>query len=451
MLKVQINKRLIKDKISVDQLIKWVDDYDGMLLFTSENKYYDSQKSIIGLNPVISIYSEYTFLNDKQIAINNFEFINAFLNENKSDYFLPLIIGYLSFDFKNIVEERGLYKNLRDIQFPLSYFSIFEHYLIIDHQTKEIKHLQLTFPFKYHARAIKLDEHYVIEDTQLKSYYGKTNMPKQVFCDHVKRIKNYIKAGDIYQVNLTREINGNTELSFQEIAKRLYYSNNIEFGVIAKIENKFLISTSPERFFKIEDEKILTSPIKGTIKKIGDKHEDKKMIQQLSNDKKELAELAMIVDLLRNDIGKICKYDSVKVKGYPIIKELENVYHLVADIEGELKTNDIKKIIEGVFPGGSISGCPKIRACQIIEELEQKGRGPYTGSFGYFAVNGLMDFNILIRTLFYYQNRIWFNVGGGITLKSDPLKEYEETIHKASSIWEAINMEYIEDERYVFN
>ena len=151
---------------------------------------------------------------------------------------------------------------------------------------------------------------------------------------------------------------------------------------------------------------------------------------------------------MRNDIGKISEYNSVEVKGYPIIKELENVYHLVADIEGKIEKASVEDILKGVFPGGSISGCPKIRACQIIEELEKIGRGPYTGSFGYISTNNRMDFNILIRTLFYDNSKIWFNVGGGITLKSDPIKEYEETIHKASSIWEAINMEYIEEERY---
>ena len=448
MWKFNILKEAISNKISTDLIIQLVDEFDGILLFTSGNGNFESHMNIVGLNPIIKIYPEHTEFGNQEIAQNNFKIINAIIEENRVNQFLPIMLGYFSFDFKSFIEEEGLYLNLDDERFPKSYFSLFEHYLIFDSKFDQIVQLKLSFPFEFSSINLDLSKKTIIPETNKQSFYLGTNMNKKQFCEKVEKVKAYIQQGDIYQVNLTREINGKTSYSFVEIAKKLYYSNSIEFGVIAKINEKYLISTSPERFFKIENNKILTSPIKGTINKTKNKNTNKNQINNLINSQKELSELAMIVDLLRNDIGKICTFNSVNVKGFPILKELENVYHLVADIEGELSTNSIEEIIKGMFPGGSISGCPKIRACQIIEELEQKGRGPYTGSFGYFSLNGKMDFNILIRTLFYHKYSVWFNVGGGITLKSNPLKEYEETIHKASSIWEAINMEYIHEERY---
>ena len=209
-----------------------------------------------------------------------------------------------------------------------------------------------------------------------------------------------------------------------------------------------MISTTPERFFRVENKVLTTAPVKGTIERSKDPVKDKENLQTLINSGKDKAELAMIVDLLRNDMHKICTEDSVFVKYFPMVKKLNNVYHLYSEIEGNLREVSYEKIFKALFPCGSISGCPKVRACQIIEELEGIGRGAYTGSFGYINFNGNSDFNILIRTLFYDNGNISFNVGGGITLLSDPEMEYRETIHKANNIYNAIKMEEIWEERY---
>jgi len=209
--------------------------------------------------------------------------------------------------------------------------------------------------------------------------------------------------------------------------------------VAAVGENK-LVSTSPELFFETKGNIIKTSPIKGTVSRSDNTDEDIFNKNQLLNSPKELAELAMIVDLLRNDLGKICHYDSVIVTDFPLVQSLQNVYHLYADITGILNTQSFETIIQALFPGGSITGCPKIRACQIIEELEKQGRGAYTGSYGRINFDGSMQFNILIRTLFYYQNGDFsYNVGGGITLKSDPEAEFEETVSKGLNILGALD------------
>jgi len=251
----------------------------------------------------------------------------------------------------------------------------------------------------------------------------------------VEKIQECIRSGDIYQANLTREICGKTNLSPSKLAQKLYHSNRIAYGVVACIGQNRLISTSPELFFETQGEIIKTSPIKGTVSRSADTNEDEINKNLLLNSPKERAELAMIVDLLRNDLGKICRYDSVTVTDFPLLQSLQNVYHLYADITGVLEKHSFTKIIKSLFPGGSITGCPKIRACQIIEEIEKQGRGAYTGSFGRIDFDGNMQFNILIRTLFYYTGgHFSYNVGGGITLKSDPAAEFEETVHKGRTI-----------------
>ncbi len=454
MWKINSEVKKIKTKIHLENILTAVDKYDGVFLFTTEDLKDDNHKNIIGLNPIININNSTINYSNKKIFTNPLQAIDDIINSNKKDNLdFPLIIGYLSYDYKNEVEEKNLFKNLKTENFPDLYFSIYEYYVIIPNNSDNIKIVQLHFPFSHKKIDINSvinkfsNETKIIMQDRTSSYIS-SSLNKNEFINGVDQIKNYIKNGDIYQANLTREITGKTEYSPIEIAYKLYHSNSIEYGVFAKIEDKYLISTSPERFFKIINNKITTSPIKGTIFKSKNDDINKKNINELLNSKKELAELAMIVDLLRNDINKICKTNTVNVIKFPKIKELINVYHLYSDIEGELSTKKFKDIVEALFPGGSISGCPKIRACQIIEELEKQGRGPYTGSYGYINFNQDMDFNILIRTLFYHNKNISFNVGGGITLLSNATDEYEETIYKAKNIYSAINMEQVYDETY---
>ncbi|MCK4662857.1 MAG: anthranilate synthase component I family protein [Bacteroidales bacterium] len=452
MWKINTEIKEIKHKINIENIIHAIDKFDGTFLFTSDSKSFNNDLNIVGLNPVIKIKDNELTINSVKQKVKVLELIDDILNKNENTNLnTPVLLGYIGYDYKDEIEEKGLFKGLKKDIFPDLYFAIFEYYILFNTGTKnKCTIVKLDFPFTYDKININdvFNNSKLINVTNKKTYYKGTNLSKELYTNLVSKIKDYIKAGDIYQTNLTREINGYTEYSAIEIAWELYKSNIIEFGVISKINGNYLISTSPERFFQIINNKILTSPIKGTIQKT--KYEQKNILQKnsLLKSTKDIAELAMIIDLLRNDIGKICKYNSINVKDFPILKELDNVYHLVADIEGELETRSFQDIIRAVFPGGSISGCPKIRACQIIEELEGQGRGPYTGSFGYICFNRNMDFNILIRTLFYNNNNISFNVGGGITLLSEPLMEYEETIHKAKNIYEAINMEEVDEERY---
>ena len=207
-----------------------------------------------------------------------------------------------------------------------------------------------------------------------------------------------------------------------------------------------VISNSPERFIKVENRKIQTRPIKGTRPRGDNPEQDEFFKTELSNSEKDKAELLMIVDLERNDLGRVSEIGSVKVPELFKIEAYANVYHLVATIESEIdKDKDIYEVIKATFPGGSITGAPKIRAMEVIEELEPTRRNVYTGSIGYIGFDGLADLNIAIRTIVKKDDRITFQVGGGITWDSNPEDEYMETLHKAKSIMKTLRG-YIQDD-----
>ncbi|HAQ62007.1 TPA: hypothetical protein DCR49_08450 [Candidatus Delongbacteria bacterium] len=433
MLKISKEVSEVSKKWDMEFLFSLTEKYSGICLFTSSDDK-SSGKNIVGINPVLKL-SRPEEIDDLLI-----------LNKDSSD--IPLALGYIAYDYKDKVEETGLFSDMHENNFPEFYFHVFEYYIIADNSDmKNLKIIKLDLPIKYNriSQAEILNTEILPVREGTTDYLG-SSLSKDEFEEGVSKIKEYIRSGDIYQANLTRKISGKTSLSPFEIAIRLKNSNPVEFGVFAKIEDKYVISTSPERFFRVENSVMTAEPIKGTIRRSESDATDKINLSNLMKNKKELAELSMIVDLLRNDMNKICS--NVAVKGFPLVMKLKNVYHLYSVIEGRLETGSFTEILKALFPGGSITGCPKIRACQIIEELERSGRGLYTGNFGYINFNGNMDFNIMIRTLFYDNGLVSFNTGGGITLLSDPVQEYEETIHKAKNIYDAIVMEEVWEERY---
>jgi para-aminobenzoate synthetase component 1 len=200
-----------------------------------------------------------------------------------------------------------------------------------------------------------------------------------------------------------------------------------------------ILSSSPERFFETDGQIIRTRPIKGTRPRGETPELDRALLRELSESEKDRAELTMIVDLLRNDLGRVCRLGSVRVEKLCEPETYENVFHQVATIRGELSEKiGAEDILRAVFPGGSITGAPKIRAMEIIEELEPVKRGMYTGSLGYLGFDGRMDLNIAIRTLVCFENRFYYQVGGGIVWDSDPDEEYDETLHKGRSIYRTL-------------
>jgi len=250
-----------------------------------------------------------------------------------------------------------------------------------------------------------------------------------------RKIIDHILSGDIYQVNYTHKLRGKFKSKSEDIFLNLLKKNPVDFAAYIPTETGVVLSLSPERFIRIKNRKIITEPIKGTRPR--SETNDEKMMQELLNSEKEEAELFMITDLLRNDLGKVCKIGSVNVIEKKGLKKLPAVWHTFSSIEGELR-DDISPIEAwlSMSPGGSITGCPKKRAIEIIDELEEERRGAYTGSVGVIYPDGELDMNIAIRTVVQEGNRLSLGVGGGITLGSNETDEFDETMAKAKSIRE---------------
>ena len=265
-------------------------------------------------------------------------------------------------------------------------------------------------------------------------------MSEDQYKEGVRRVHEYIAAGDIYQVNLTQcyraEARGGSLFSLYQYLRE---ETPAPLAVWMKLNKREVLSSSPEAFLRMSGRSVETRPIKGTRPRFEDEKEDLASARALLNSEKENAELIMITDLQRNDLGKVCEFGSVRVADMLSLEKLEHVYHLVSTVTGTLREEiDHLGALAACFPGGSITGAPKKRAIEIIEELETVPRGLYTGAVGYIGFNGESQFNIPIRTLIRDEDTLHYHVGAGIVADSDPAEEFEETLHKAKGIRLAI-------------
>jgi para-aminobenzoate synthetase component 1 len=270
----------------------------------------------------------------------------------------------------------------------------------------------------------------------------KSDWTKAEYIAAVERTKEYIRAGDIFQANITQRFSTTLHPQWTKPGRiadlwdRCVAMSPAPFSALIETPEWSVLSTSPERFLLVEpDGRVETRPIKGTRPRGKTAKEDAAQMSELLASAKDRAELAMIVDLERNDLGRVCKFGSVKVAQHAALESYSNVHHLVSTVEGRLRDGcDVVDLLAAAFPGGSITGAPKIRAMEIIDELEACSRGVYTGAIGYISNHGRADFNIAIRTLVVEGDRAHYHVGGGITEGSDPEAEYEETLTKGSKL-----------------
>lgn len=254
----------------------------------------------------------------------------------------------------------------------------------------------------------------------------------------VRRVLDYLAAGDVFQVNLSRLLEAKGDFDPLDLYERLSRRSPAPYAALIGAPGGWLIGSSPELFYATRGRRIVTRPIKGTRPRGSSAAEDRRSLADLAASAKERAELAMIVDLERNDLGRVCEYGSVRVREPGAIESYAQVHHRVATIEGRLRVDvRLMDVVRAMFPGGSITGAPKIRAMEIIDELESGRRGPYTGAVGYYSF-GCSMFNIAIRTIVLERGRLWCRVGGGIVADSDPEAEYLETVHKARGIVEVV-------------
>ena len=267
-----------------------------------------------------------------------------------------------------------------------------------------------------------------------------SNFQHASFIETIQKALAYIHAGDVFQVNIAQQLNWPASADSLELYKRLRVCNPSTFSAFFDTGPSQVISASPERLVSVQNGRVESRPIKGTRRRTLHPEVDIDVAQQLLTSEKDRAENVMIVDLIRNDLSRICNDDSVRVTQFVELESYASVLHLVSAIEGVIRKDvTASQLLRAVFPGGSVTGAPKVRAMEIISELEPSPRGPYCGSIGYFGFDGNIDLNILIRTI-TAENGSWnFPVGGGIVADSDPQAEFEETWTKASGMLAAVS------------
>ena len=261
------------------------------------------------------------------------------------------------------------------------------------------------------------------------------NMTRQQYGEKFQRIQQYLRSGDCYQINLAQRFSADYQGDEWQAFQQLNASNRAPFSAFLRLPDNAVLSVSPERFLWLENQQIQTRPIKGTLPRLADAEQDAQQAQRLANSAKDRAENLMIVDLLRNDIGRVAEPGSVKVPELFVVEPFPAVHHLVSTITATLpERTPATELLRACFPGGSITGAPKVRAMEIIEELEPQRRNAYCGSIGYISACGTMDTNITIRTLFTESGRIYCSAGGGIVADSQEQAEYQETFDKVGRI-----------------
>jgi para-aminobenzoate synthetase component 1 len=279
------------------------------------------------------------------------------------------------------------------------------------------------------------------DETQNKEIMLKSNFTPEEYMKAVNRVREYIAAGDVFQVNLSQRFEADLKISPFKLYKRLRAVNPAPFASYLNFPGAAIVSASPERFLKVKGDLVETRPIKGTRPRGKDSAEDERLAYELVHSAKDRAENVMIVDLERNDLGRVCRYGTVKVTELAILETFPTVFHLTSTVIGRLRRGKSNiDLLKATFPGGSITGAPKVRAMEIIDEIEPTKRSVYTGSIGYLSFNGDVDINIVIRTFLIRQGRAYFQVGGGIIYDSDPEAEYVETLDKAKALIRALQL-----------
>jgi para-aminobenzoate synthetase component I len=375
--------------------------------------------------------------------------------------------GYWGYDLKNFTEPKLPRRAVNDLELPDCHVGFYDSLVVFDHQLGKVcivstgldadgsrsetrareqietwwallsanSHGRAGSPLPAAGRSLANQQRARSDAPHLQS-----NLSRAEFLDRVERAQRYIRAGDIYQVNLSQRLTAPCHLSGWQLFERLSSVSPAPFSAFFDFGDFQTVSSSPELFLRLSGSHIQTRPIKGTRPRDADPTRDAQLAYELQTSAKELAELVMITDLLRNDLGKVCEFGSVQVPELARLERFAQVQHLVSTVEGRLRP-DVTHFaaLASCFPGGSITGAPKFRAMEIIDELEPVARGPYCGCHGYLGFNRESQLSITIRTAVCAREKIHFNVGAGIVADSNPEAEYEETLTKAAGFVAALN------------
>lgn len=392
-------------------------DLPGTTLFYSGGVFESSQRSYLCLYP------------KKKIVAPDHDPWSLPISYSGRQY--PEWVGYFSYEIGAFSDpEKRIPYSKSDLPFALFYQP--STVLEVDHRTgKATVHGDQNIDFQcVKQEAQKSPSLRMVQKGEEQS----------VYLDKVKKAQQLIREGEIYQVNLSQEFIYEGESDPFAVFESVVKINPAPFMVFMRLEDSALVSSSPERFLQKRGDMLETRPIKGTSKRGKTLEEDHRRKEELMTSPKEKAELLMITDLMRNDLGKVSLPGSVSTEKIWHLESYTNVHHMLSIIRS-IAQKDLGPldIVRSCFPGGSITGCPKLRAMEVIHQLEQRPRGIYTGSIGYFTGMGDFDFNIAIRTLFWEKDRISVQLGGAIVFDSIPEKEYEETLHKGESLFHSLN------------
>ena len=409
--------------------------------------------SVIGAVPYLKLVKEGNnfYINGEKETTCSFEtYMKTYLAEHKdkNNTELPIIsgaIGYFSYEYgRKLMEVDSAKEDL--VSIPDAVLVFYDFYIIEDRHeqrtyliangiTREAAKLLDEMESRINGKPVYMqkesDTEYPIE--------VQPNFAKDEYKQAVDRMIRYIIEGDIYIANMTQQLTVKSDKVPLDVFYDLRENNPSPFGGYFDYGDFQIVCASPERFLKMQKGHVNTRPIKGTRKRGETPEEDMFMRTELENSEKDKSELLMIVDLERNDLNRVCNPGSIKVTELFTVEEYATVFHLVSDIEGDLEeSKNVMDLLAAAFPGGSITGAPKYRAMEIIDEMENNKRNLYTGSIGYLTLDGGCDFNIVIRTALYKDGKYYLGVGGGITAESDLEFEYEETLQKAKAVLQAM-------------
>lgn len=382
-----------------------VKGYSDKIIFL----YKDGTKKIIKTNDPLEILKQYL----EKISDQSYRYLGG-------------AVGVINYDAVSLWEK---IPQSHSIDMPLMEFGIYEDGILYDNKQNK------SFYFYYNENRInqiKLAENN-FDDFHVSDI--SVNLDKSKFTKIVEQAKKYIYNGDIFQVVLSRRFNFEANGDYLKVYKILRSMNPSPYLYHMKMNDRTIIGASPEMLLRVTGDVVETFPIAGTRKITDDKKQNEQLKQEMLNDEKEIAEHTMLVDLGRNDIGRVCKYGSVHVEELMEVKQFSHVQHMVTHVVGNLdKKYDMFDAFKAVFPAGTVSGAPKVRAMEIIDEQEPHSRGAYAGAVGYFSFNGCCDFAIAIRSIFFDGSKGFVQAGAGIVSDSIPDNELKETEHKANAM-----------------
>jgi para-aminobenzoate synthetase component 1 len=427
--------------------------------------------SFIGIDPFLVISSR-----GNQITItrqdgqedeqgNPFDTLGRLLETYRLNSFTSSIpfcggaVGYLSYDLCHFIERLPT-TAVDDLKLPESYFGFYDAILAFDNLENRAYLISTGFPELDEKRRLKRAELRLDEmknrltsplpqaqepdSASIKKTAEavlKSNFTPDNYMEAVNRVREYIAAGDVFQVNLSQRFETELTVTPYELFRRLRQINPAPFASYLNFDGVTVISASPERFLRVDGGRVETRPIKGTRPRGKNSVDDAMLAQELLSSAKDRAENVMIVDLERNDLGRVCRYGTVKVTELAVLETFPTVFHLTSTVVGKLRPDKNRiDLLQAAFPGGSITGAPKVRAMEIIDELEPTRRSIYTGAIGYLSFGGSMDLNIVIRTFIIKDNKAYFQVGGGIIYDSNAEAEYQETLDKARALIQALRL-----------